>query len=151
MSDASFNYGHARTTSGGEHDIDDFTRHRTQTRSNDLIIKGDDWKKGGLRFWLHTKAPIASVWHHQFYKVIETRDDKEKLPIFFKWNCWDPEDILVDRFKRRRDGTRIHPPEECPQCIFSELIRKAAVDGELNWTADAFVFEGDNRFWPPDH
>jgi hypothetical protein len=145
MSDTSFNHGANRHVAGAEHDIDGFTRHRTSSRASDLIIKNDDWKKGGLRLWLHTKAPIASVWHHQFFKVIEKREDKAKLPIFFKWNCWEDEKVNVDRFKRRRDGSRTNPPKDCPFCLLIEEVRLAVASRALRWTDEILKFEGDNR------
>lgn len=145
MNDTSFNHGANRHVAGAEHDIDGFTRHRTSSRASDLIIKNDDWKKGGLRLWLHTKAPIASVWHHQFFKVIEKREDKAKLPIFFKWNCWEDEKVNVDRFKRRRDGSRTNPPKECPFCLLIEEVRLAVAGRVLRWTDEILKFEGDNR------
>lgn len=145
MTDTSFNHGANRHVAGAEHDIDGFTRHRTSSRASDLIIKNDDWKKDGLKLWLHTRAPIPSVWHHQFFKIIEKRDDKEKLPIFFKWNCWEAEAINVDRFKRRRDGSRMVPPRECPFCLLIEEVRLAVVSRVLRWTDEVLKFEGDNR------
>lgn len=145
MSDASFNHGANRHVAGAEHDIDGFTRHRTSSRSSDLIIKNSDWKKAGLKLWLHTKAPIPSVWHHQFFKLIETRGDKEKLPIFFKWNCWESEKVNVDRFKRRRDGSRMVPPKECPFCLLIEEVRLAVASRGLLWIDEVLNFEGDNR------
>lgn len=145
MNDTSFNHGANRHVAGAEHDIDAFTRHRTSSRASDLIIKNEDWKKGGIRLWLHTRAPIVSVWHHQFFKVIEKREDKAKLPIFFKWNCWEAESVNVDRFKRRRDGTRTNPPCNCPFCLLIEEVRFAVAGRALRWTDEILKFEGDNR------
>jgi hypothetical protein len=140
-----FNHGANRHVAGAEHDIDGFTRHRTSSRASDLIIKNDDWKKGGIRLWLHTRAPIVSVWHHQFFKVIEKREDKSRLPIFFKWNCWEAESVNVDRFKRRRDGSRTNPPCQCPKCKLIELVREAVAGRVIRWTDEVLKFEGDNR------
>jgi len=145
MNDTSFNHGANRHVAGAEHDIDGFTRHRTSSRASDLIIKNEDWKKGGIRLWLHTKAPIVSVWHHQFFKVIEKREDKARLPIFFKWNCWEDEKVNVDRFKRRRDGSRTNPPCQCPKCKLIEIVRESVAGRTLRWTDEVLKFEGDNR------
>lgn len=150
--DTSFNHGHVRTVAGSQmQNVDEFLDHRTRDRSSDDIIKSKDWHDlGKLDVWLHMRAPISAVWSHPMWRIFDGKvdgsDKRVKMVGFNKWGCHEDEkSVLKKQHKRRPDGSRLFPPQRCPQCKIDELVREMVVRGELRWTDPVLKFEGEDR------
>lgn len=118
------------------------------------------WKEDGqIDVWTHPAAPPAVRWAHSFWQIGEKKE-KGGAPVAvvksYRWICWEKEVIL--RKQRFRDddigarphgvignGRREYPPEVCPMCLLSELLRDQVRAGRLVWTAPLFEwkFQGD--------
>ena len=123
--------------------VDDFLGH--STRGGDRKRLGN-WKEdGSIDIWLHPKGMPAAVWSHPWYRLVEDRDNAGKKKLWgARFNSCEPEVVLKKRYFRDADGAREYPPTVCPFSLMLEWVYQAIETGELNWTENIFVFEGDD-------
>lgn len=126
--------------------VDAFLQHRTTERSGAFL---KDWKKNTppkIDTWMSCRRMPIALWQHPFPKVV-VRDvsGESKTEIWGgQYNCWETEDILKTQYHRNDDGSRRKFPKRCPQCRLVESVRDMIEEGQLDWLAKIFTFEGDD-------
>lgn len=132
--------------SAQEHDLDSFLGHSNRTGGASFL---ENWKNRTppeIRIVLHTKGRPRSVWQNPWPKIVtRERDGKEVREVWSgTFNSWEHEDVLQRQYLREDDGSRQFPPQICPMAIMIEEVERLMRDGELNWRAQMFKFEGDD-------
>lgn len=127
--------------------LDDFLGHKpNEGGSDNVFLRWNKRNPPQVDVWLHTGAPIMSLWQHGWQRIVD-RTDKEsgqtRQEIWGdKFNCWEPEAVLKRQyFRDKQTGLRKTPPTICPHCLVLEMIRQAVDAGRLSWVAPLFVFE----------
>ncbi len=127
--------------------LKDFLNHDTRGGGDAQFLK--NWKKRPnktLDLWLHTQAPIYSVYRHPWPRVREIeRDGRKSLEVWSgKFNSLEAEETLNNQYKRDPNGARIFTPEACPMSLMLEAVYQAWLADEVAWTEPLFRFEGDD-------
>lgn len=129
--------------------IDDFLGHNTRGKS-DRAAYLDNWKNRKPPYvdtFLHTKAPIYSLWQHPWPRLVERERDGVKTREVWSgtFNSWEPEEVLKNQYRRDRDtGERDMPPTICPMSLTIEMVYALVHAGDIHWCDPLFRFEGDD-------
>lgn len=130
-------------------DLETFLGHKSQAAGGGQFLRG--WKKRtppAINTFLHMKAPIIALWQHNIPKLQEVTDKEgtKRIEVWGgNWNCIEDEDILSTQYHRDRDtGDREHPPEVCPTCRLTEVVRLFIESGELPFAQPIFKWVGDD-------
>lgn len=118
----------------------------TKSTKKAYLEKWKDRPGHKVNLFLHTKAGIAEVYRHGFYRIGEVKDEAtgetSRRVLFTTLNCH--EDVSVSRRQNKRDanGARVVPPVHCPICKTAEYLRSKVTAGELAWTDPVFSLKG---------
>lgn len=128
--------------------VDEFLSHRTTERSAGFLKNWKDNNPPELNTFMTVKRLPIILWQHPFPKAF-TRENKEthkqeRVVWGGQYNCRESETVLRRQYHRKDDGTRKHPPIDCPQCRLVELVRDLVEEGQMNWLTPIFKFEGDD-------
>lgn len=143
-------------TGTGEMSYDDFLKYTGRSSGGGFL---KDWKdEGQIDVWLPPMLAPQPRWQHRFIhiqdaKPKDAKDGDAKVPTImqFRWNCIEREAILR-KYRFRFDdggafamnGTREHPPEDCPWDLFIEWVRTEIRQGRLDWMDPLFKLETDD-------
>lgn len=121
--------------------LDAFLAHKTGAGAGGKFLK--DWKKipGYIDTFLHTRRLPIVVWSHNFPKVFiktvrETGVVTRKV-FSTGWNCWEDEEVLKDQY-RVEEGRRLVPPQTCPMCRLTEVMRWFVFTNQIHWCTPVF-------------
>lgn len=133
-----------------EYSLDEYAsanRGFTTYEKKNFLEKWQDRPGHKCNIFLHTKATIAEVYRHGFFR---TYDEKDKTTgavtrrvYFTTLNCH--ETIENSRKQNKRDavtGLRVNPPCFCPMDKLSEWCKAQVFSGALKWTDKLFEFKG---------
>lgn len=153
-----------RAGSSGVMGYDDFLNHSSGGGGGAFL---KSWKEdGSIDVWPHPLAGVAARWAHSFWEVQKIKGkggEEEKELRSNRWICHERESILRKQRYRTDDiglrpnlgsdnpalrcggivgnGEREMPPEVCPMCILSEMLRTQVRAGRLWWLTPLFEFE----------
>lgn len=127
--------------------IQDFLGHQTRGAGGAKFLKS--WRgrqPPEIDIWLHTKAPIYSVWQHTWPKIqVIERDGRKTREVWGgTFVSWEDEEVNRGQRNRQSDGSRVIPAVICPMARLIDRIYMAIETGELKWTTALFEFKGDD-------
>lgn len=109
------------------------------------FLKG--WKKdGSINVFLHMAQPPTFLWQHNLPTIVPVEDPKSKQVTRHVWgrpsNCAEDESVLKNR--KRADGRRVAPYQDCGVCRFVEWVRRGVDDGRLDPLKVLFNYQADD-------
>lgn len=115
-----------------EMSLDDFLTHTGSGGGGSFGGFLGNWKEDGkIDLWVHPKGPPNWVWYHRWFFVGRDRETGEPRLRFVRFNSYEHERVLKDRFKRDRHGRLENPPEVCPFSKVLEWVWQAIAADEL--------------------
>lgn len=132
--------------SGQAMDLDGFLGHTTRGVTASYL---DGWTMRDppqVRIVLHTRAPIMSVWQHNWPRIVtRERDGKDTREVWSgSFNSWESEDVLKKQYRRDDQGEREAPPQICPMSLMLEEVSRLYREGQVTWDQVLFRFMGDD-------
>lgn len=132
-----------------EMNMEEFLGHTTSDGGGGNYL--ENWKKRSNRLidtFLHPRAKMIAVWQSPWPKM-HTRTDKqtgaETIEVWGgNFNGHEKEDVYKNQYFRdpKIMGPRTMEPMECPMAMMIEAVHTAIREGELDWLAELFRFEG---------
>jgi hypothetical protein len=134
---------------GSELSLKDFLGHSGQAPRSPFLKGWKDRPDKSVNTWLSRRAPIRSLWRHQWPKLVEVEDKTthQKVNVVYggNLNCYEHESILKLQYRTDRgSGERLAPPEVCPHCRMTDFVRMAVINGQMKWTDPLFRFQASD-------
>jgi|HubBroStandDraft_4_1064222.scaffolds.fasta_scaffold53103_3 hypothetical protein len=127
--------------------VREFLGHSARGSKRNFLKSWKDKHPFSITTWLHTRAPIISVYRHRFVRVV--RRNVEGKPTVEIWSdnlvCWESEELLQKQNYYDRDtGEREEPPVICGHCRLTDWLRNEIRAERLDWREPVFRFVCDD-------